>query len=215
MTGDRDESSSAAVGHLHSPWVDRSHATAAQRTRGRASRAVIHHFTLLVLMATAGIVVVAALPTVERFLSGDPAIAARRGIARTMWAKGYAVGPPEAARPHPALDDRTPAIGARSRRPLLPIGDPSFLELDLFEKLLEPDPEPVDDDPAVGSGAIAPRDLVLLVRAAPGSNPAVGVSRGQLLVVVKASGDWLLLAFKEGDRLELGWARRDQVLLFP
>ena len=214
MAGLQNDSSAADGRHLGSPWVNGDHAKASRRSRQRASRTVIHHFTLLVLMATIAVVVVAALPTVEQIIVGDPAIAARRGIARTMWAKGYAVGPPEADRPHPALDGPAPAIGTRQRRPSRGSGEPRIGDLNLFE-LLDPDSEPPDADQAVGSGAFAPRDLVLLSRASLDSDPAVAVSRGQLLVVVKQEGEWLLLAFKEGERLELGWARRDQVLLFP
>lgn len=214
MAGFLDDSSSANGRHLGSPWVKGEHAAASRHSRQRASRAVIHHFTLLVLLVTVGIVVVAALPTIDRVLSGDPAATARRGIARTLWAKGYAVGPPEAERPHPSLDGAAPAIGTRGRRPSRTIGDSTLGGLNLFE-MLDPEANPDDGESAVGSGAWAARDMVLLSRAAPDSEPAVEVSRGQLLVVVKQEGDWLLLAFKDGDRLELGWGRRDQVLLFP
>jgi hypothetical protein len=217
MTGHRNEASGSKASQPESPWVDGSQSAAVRRARGRASLTVMHHFTLIVLMATVGVVVVAALPTVNRILSGDPAITARRGIARTMWAKGYAVGPPEATLPHPAMGDGalgagSPAIG--SRRSPSPIGDRRFGQLDLFENLLELDSEPVDDG-AKSSGAIAPRDLVLRDQANSDSEPAVVVRRGQILVVVKNDGDWLLLAYKQGDRFELGWAPRDQVLLFP
>ncbi|MBW2453964.1 MAG: hypothetical protein JRI68_05625 [Deltaproteobacteria bacterium] len=214
MAGFLDDSSSANGHHLGSPWVDGEHAAASRHSRQRASRAVIHHFTLLVLLVAVGIVVVTALPTVDRILSGDPAATARRGIARTLWAKGYAVGPPEADRAHPALDGPAPAIGTRGRRPSRTIGDSPLGGLNLFE-MLDPEATRSDGEKAVGSGAWAARDMVLQSRAARDSEPAVEVSRGQLLVVVKQDGDCLLLAFKEGNRLELGWGRRDQVLLFP
>ncbi len=221
MIGDRDQSSHGEVGPTQdgSPWVTGSQGAAIRRARGRASRTVLHHFTVLLLMATAGIVVVAALPTVERILSGDPAHTAKRGIARTMWAKDYAVGPPEAARPRLAFGHQAPAMGLRSRRhaPAIggTIGDPRFGDLDLFNQLLGQNLDPNGDDSAEGSGAIAPRDLVLFDRADSDSDPAAAIRRGQILVVIKDGGDWLLLAFKEGDRFELGWARRDQVKLFP
>ncbi len=208
-----DDSNRAQRHHPGSPWVKGEDAAASRHSRQRASRAVIHHFTVLVLLVTVGTVVVAALPTIDRVLSGDPANTARRGIARTLWATGYAVGPPAADRPHPALGG--PAIGTRGRRPSRTIGDSPLGGLNLFESLLDRDDNPQDGETAAGSGAWAARDMVLLSRASFESEPAVTVSRGQLLVVVKQDADWLLLAFKDGDQVQFGWGRRDQVLLFP
>jgi len=215
MAGLQDDTSRIARHHPGSPWVNGEHAAASRRSRHRASRAVVHHFTILVLAVALGVVVVAALPTVERVLSGDPAITARRGIARTLWAKGYAVGPPEADRPHPAQGGPAPAGDGRLRRPSRTHGEPGIAGLELFESLLDPEANPGDDAAAVGNGAWAARDIVLRRRAAVTSEPTATVSRGQLLVVVRQDGEWLLLAFKDGDQLGAGWARRDQVLLFP
>jgi hypothetical protein len=179
------------------PWVGGVQAAASTRERARSSRRVVERFVVLMLLATLGVVIVAALPAIVRLVQGDGAEPARRGIARLARARGWAVAPPDPV-PHPAFAPED--LGARRRG-----GDP-------LRELLRP--EGIDPaDPADHVGAVARTKVVLRDRADADAPPVAEIEQGQVLLVVQDAGDWLLVAARADDRMRVGWAQRSQLTL--
>lgn len=183
-----------------SPWVGGAQAAATARERARSTRRVVERFVILMLLATFGVAVVAALPAAAHLFTPDKPDTAVRGIERVTRARGWAVGPPDPT-PHPAFspDD----YEGKSVR------DHTGLSRDLFEQLAPSDPL----EPTQPVGAIAKRDLVLRDRADIGGDSVVDVKRGAMLLVLQDTGGWLLVAAKGEDNMQVGWAQRGELEL--
>jgi hypothetical protein len=176
-----------------SPWVGGVQAAATTRERARTSRRVLERFVILMLLATLGVSVVAALPAVVHLFEPTPPTVAARGIERVTRARGWAVGPPEPA-PHPAFSPEDYEGRARTR--------------DLLEELAPPI-EPME--PAQPVGAMAKHNLVLRDRADTLGETVAEVSRGQMLLVLQDAGDWMLVAIKSEDRMRVGWVQKTEL----
>src|SRR4030095_16666532 len=85
-----------------SPWVGGAQASATARERARTRRRLVERFVVLMLLATLGVAIVAALPAAAHLFQTAKPAAALRGIERVTRGRGWAVGPPEPA-PHPAF----------------------------------------------------------------------------------------------------------------
>jgi hypothetical protein len=156
---------------------------------------------LLLLLAAFAVVAVSSSTVAWRLVLGTRPSAAHRGVARQMWERGWAVGPPE---PH--------SHSKYGGVPLSGHGDDPRMSTLLEQLLGEDGDEPPD---VARAGAIAREDLPLLDRADPFAEPVAAVSRGDALIVMQDQGGWLLVAVQQDDRVALGWVRREKLELLP
>lgn len=189
-----------------SPWTT-VHGDDGQRQRVR--RRILGHVAIAMLALVAAVVALAASPIVVGYLEGERPHAARRGIARHSYARGWAVGPPPADEastyaPKPS-DYPYGAFGGDE-----PGAKPPAMAL--IEELLR-DAEDQPDDSLEQLGVKANGDLVLRDRADAQGEEAFRVQAGQVMLVVKHMGEWILVAVIRADRTKLGWTTRDRVSL--
>jgi hypothetical protein len=189
-----------------SPWQGSE--GPAEIERSRLKRRLVGRIAMVMLLAGAMVVSLTALPIAVRLIQGSAPEAAHRGIAHAMWEKGYAVGPP-APREASTYAPKPSEYGSGHEG------------LALLEQLLEEAQQQQDEgsepkaeqDSTEQLGAVATRDLVLLDRADPSADVAFQVPKGQVMLIMKDTGRWLLVAVRLPDRIKLGWTTRDQLTI--
>lgn len=180
-----------------SPWSGQG-PSPADRERQRGARRVAEHAVVLLLLASFALVLATSYPLILGLVEGHRPEAARRGIERLVRSRNWAVGEPArpttsryAPSPHPLR--RTPGA-------------------DALGHLLFPDIEQAEPaETAEAHLAISRGPLVLKDRADPTAAPVRSVTPETMMLVVKDTGEWLLLAVRDEERTVLGWARREQV----
>jgi hypothetical protein len=187
-----------------SPWQGPTEA----RDRGRRYRALLGHAALLGVAAAALAVLVTATPTFVAVAQGEGPVGAKRGIARALWKRGYAVGPSEpSAVPKYGLDPRLePPLGLEA--PPLP---------GMLDRWFEGGGD-APGDSAGGPqhiGAIARTSVTVLDRPSADGHAVAEVPRGQTLVIIEDRGAWLHVALLVDDGVKRGWARREALMLVP
>jgi len=159
---------------------------------------------VLLLLAAGALVLATAYPLALGLVEGHRPEPAHRGIDRYVRGRGWAVGEP---------DRRAPSRYAPSPHGLLGGHGGRFRGLGelLFEEVEPGEPAPS----AEGHMAMARGPVVLKDRADDRAAPVRTVTPETMLLVMKDTGDWLLLAVRDQERTVLGWARRDQVAVLP
>jgi len=158
--------------------------------RRRLPRRVTDQLTLGLLIATVGVVAVAFVPPMLHALFDEEAPAAKRGIARALWKRGYAVGPTEAKKASPQARSELDSLFSEHGTGTLP-------------------------GTLRHHGAVTRGDVVL--RAEPSmSGISVGTVRdGTPVVVIREHEDWLMVARGQSGDLMIGWLRRSDVASLP
>jgi hypothetical protein len=146
-----------------------------------------------VLLATVLTVAFGAWPVVESAIEGPRAHTARRGLERSLRARGWAAGPPEPTE-HRVFG---PSHLRPERRPAP----------ELFEQLF-------DDSTLEGRTVRARGRIALLKNADVTAEPEITVDDGMALHVVKDAGAWLLLMVHDGG-VHLGWVPRESIVTLP
>jgi hypothetical protein len=165
-----------------------------------APRRAVEVGTLVIMAAAIIAVGASSWPLVWDRLEGEQPIAARRGLERVLRENGWAVGPPDARKPHrvfsPDAMRNFPFDEERGGVPRSPHAKQA---------------------PADLTGALArPRTIVqLLDRGDPDGTPVLTAGPDDTLMIVRESGPWLLCALKRENRVEFGWATREQVTVIP
>ena len=170
-----------------SPWG--TGATPGRQARLQLARRWVDRLTVLLVAALGCVtVVMTALAARDGMQSRPPN--ARLGIDRAMRQRGWAVSPGE----------------ARSRYAPKRRGKSGPT---LFDKLF-PAPVAAGDQPTQGP-IVALEPLVLLERADDRAPAVTTIDAGEVAVVSKEMGDWVLVVAKQGDRTVFGWTHRDRV----
>ncbi len=178
------------------PWIGGE-----GRLQARAARRATDRLTVLMLVATAAVVAVAWFEPLQRLSEGAQAPAARRGIAQLMRSRGYAVGVPE--------PQGHPRIRGGALDPSNPLNrlTPSRDAHSLLELLAE------DGDQPAEPKLIAKKPLTLRERADDSARVLVTIEVGGRVRVMRDLDEWLLLAARVGNRMVVGWVRREEVTL--
>jgi len=186
--------------------------------KARRLRRLADRLTLVGLLATAVAVTVVAAPPLLRALGPEPAEVARRGIARTMRTRGHAWGP-GAGYPGSSLSARGgPRHGTAPRQHKTT----AELEGELADWVRQREGNalpnvsdaPLGDDPHQG-GKLAFARRAVRLRLAPdeAAETAGEVAVGQLVVVAKDEGSWLLVAGLGDGGVVMGWTERANVVV--
>jgi uncharacterized protein YgiM (DUF1202 family) len=180
-----------------SPW-----AAGSATQKSQALRRAANQLTLLLVLATVAVIAVAWLEPIARVFESRQPPGARRGIAQSMRARGWAVGSGVPVG-HPrirggALDPGNSGRAAPERNRL-------------FE-LLEPD-DPIHGNPSGSRGKVlAKKSLKLRDRAADDADLVTSVSAGSRVRIVRDLGEWLLVASDRDGKASFGWVRREELL---
>ncbi len=188
-----------------SPWQQGAEAAGSTRERGRVSRDVAGRLTMLMLLATLGVVITVWLPSLQQLFFHQRLPGAKRGLARAMHKRGYAVGKPE-PKGHPRI--RGGAFNPdnyRSRH-----GLPG-----LFGQFLGMPPGSKLQASKTGRKALARAGLILRDRADDHGDPVLSLAAGQRLTIVNDLGDWLLVSKQHKDHILYGWTRPESVVILP
>lgn len=152
---------------------------------------------MVVIAATLIAVAASSWPMFISWLDDARPDAAKPGLARALRGRGWAVGPPDAKRPHRVFSPR------------------QRLEIPFEDGPHDPHVPPIPPGTPTESvaGAVAkPRTIVqLLDRADPEGKPVISVGPDETLIVVREITPWILLAVKRDGRVEFGWTTRSQV----
>lgn len=163
-------------------------------SRNASPRRAVEGATLVVIAATVVAVVASSWPIVIGWLDDTRPAPAKPGLARALRGRGWAVGPPEAKRPHRVFSPR------------------QRLEIPFEDGLNAPHRLPIPPTESVAGAVAKPRTIVqLLDRADPEGRPVISVGPDETLIVVREITPWILLAVKRDGRVEFGWTTRSQV----
>jgi hypothetical protein len=196
-----------------SPWAAPAEQEASL-SRQRALRRAAERLGVLLLVAAVGVAIAGSVPTLARLLTDPVVPPARRGVARAMRSRGFAVAEPEPAG-HPrvrggALDPGSePLVGELQDEPPT-VEEPSD---QTPQDLLELMGQLQRGAPAAGTRALGREALVLLDRADDDATAVLRLPPGALLRIEQSFGDWLQLSVPVGDQVVYGWARRARVVL--
>ncbi|HHH11235.1 MAG TPA: hypothetical protein ENK23_04080, partial [Sorangium sp.] len=80
----------------------------------------------------------------------------------------------------------------------------------LFDKLFPAPVVPHHGDTPIGP-AVALERVVLLERATPNARATATLEKGEVVMAVKQSGEWLLVVVNEQGHTRFGWAHREQL----
>jgi hypothetical protein len=167
---------------------------------------VLEHVVVLLLLGALALVLATTYPLVLGVVDGHRPDPARRGIARMVRSRGWAVGEPATRAP----SRYAPTPRARHGS--------SALERLLFgsDGLERARPERARPEPPTSAEAgIAVPKTVLRMRSAASAtaDPVLVVTPAMRLIVAQDRGEWLLCAVREEERTVLGWLRRRDVRL--
>ncbi len=160
---------------------------------------------MLMLLATLGVVITVWLPTLQQVLFHKQLPGAKRGLARVMLRRGFAVAKPE-PKGHPRFSGG--ALNPDNYRS--PTGLPR-----LFEQLMGAPRSSPHQRSMVGRTALAREGLVLRDRADDGGDGVMLIRPGGRLTIVKDLGTWMLLSQRKGDKIIYGWARSSSFTILP
>jgi hypothetical protein len=171
-------------------------------------RRIAEHAAVVLLLAAGALVMATAYPLLLGLVEGQRPEAARRGIDRLVRGRGWAVGEPAPRAP----SRYAPSPHSLRRSP----GAPDLGQL-IFPQIGggDGDEAPGAVETAEAHLAISRGRLVLVDRADTNAKPVRTVTPETMMLVVKDTGDWLLLAVRDQDRTVLGWALRDRVAVLP
>jgi hypothetical protein len=146
------------------------------------------------LLVSAAVALVPVLPAALRALGAGVSPAEEQAAGRSAW-----LLPPQGS-PHAPFDvDESPERDARA----LPRAEAPELDAD---------EEAPQSSPRLRMG-VAPRGIRLLDEPRVGSARVGEIAAGELVMIVRESGDWALIARNDDQGVVMGWARRSEIAI--
>ncbi len=176
-------------------------------TTSSSRRRVSDVLALALVAATVGLVSASAAPSVARELGWTSASQSARG---DDWREHGLGGTRGRAPVGSGADDPSEAgpRGLRSRE-----RSPHAPSAGMPDLVAPPDDRATDDDTPDARLAVTVRDVVVRERADDGAAPLGRVGAGELLIVIRETGAWAMVAHLGEEGSTTGWVRRGDLAI--